>query len=209
MDRREASRSVPDHHPAHEAEVVGHGDASQVPPRYRRICSSGPKAKRRTIECRPSAPMMSPSVLRGALEGDLLGAGGFALGWRWADPAVGLVITVVILGVLRSAVTQVSARLMDAVDPALVDRATEALVAVEGVEEVRELRIRWIGHRLRAEADITADPSLTITQGHQLAHQAEDRLLARVCRLSAASAHVSPIEAHQEIEPPRSLSSDA
>jgi divalent metal cation (Fe/Co/Zn/Cd) transporter len=93
---------------------------------------------------------------------------------------------------------------MDAVDPALVDRATEALVAVE----VRELR-RWIGHRLRAEADITADPSLTITRGHQLAHQAEDRLLARVCRLSAASAHVSPIEAHQEIEPPRSLSSDA
>jgi cation diffusion facilitator family transporter len=46
----------------------------------------------------------------------LVGAGGVALGWRQADPIVGLVITVAILGVLRSAVRQVLARLMDAVD---------------------------------------------------------------------------------------------
>ena len=35
----------------------------------------------------------------------LLGAGGVALGWRQADPIVGLLITIAILGVLRSAVT--------------------------------------------------------------------------------------------------------
>src|SRR5215212_8864995 len=52
----------------------------------------------------------------------LLGAGGVALGWRQADPIIGLVITVAILGVLRSAVGQVGARLMDAVEPALVDQ---------------------------------------------------------------------------------------
>ena len=57
----------------------------------------------------------------------LLGAGGVALGWRWADPIVGLLITVAILGVLRSAVRQVGARLMDAVDPDLVDQATAAV----------------------------------------------------------------------------------
>jgi cation diffusion facilitator family transporter len=128
----------------------------------------------------------------------LLGAGGVAIGWRWADPLVGLVITVAILGVLRSAVTQVCARLMDAVDPALVDQATKALVTTEGVKEVRELRIRWIGHRLRAEADITADPSLSITQAHELAHCAEDRLLAGVRRLNAANVHVSPVGAHAQ-----------
>ncbi len=128
----------------------------------------------------------------------LLGAGGVALGWRWADPLVGLVITVAILGVLRSAVMHVGARLMDAVDPALVDQATKALVTVKGVKEVRELRIRWIGHRLRAEVDITADPSLTITEAHELAHLAEDRLLAGVRRLNAANVHVSPVGAHAQ-----------
>ena len=57
----------------------------------------------------------------------LLGAGGVALGLPWADPVVGLLITVAILGVLRSAVKQVGARLMDAVDPAIVDQATAAI----------------------------------------------------------------------------------
>ena len=94
----------------------------------------------------------------------LLGAGGVALGWREADPVIGLVITVAILGVLRSAVRQVGARLMDAVDPALVDQAVASIATVGGVEEIRELRIRWIGHTLRAEADITADPALTISE---------------------------------------------
>ncbi len=57
----------------------------------------------------------------------LVGAGGVALGWSWADPVIGLVIAVAILGVLRSAVKQVGARLMDAVDPALVDQAIAAI----------------------------------------------------------------------------------
>src|SRR6266480_3109459 len=69
----------------------------------------------------------------------LLGAGGVALGWRAADPVIGLVITVAILGVLRSAVRQVGARLMDAVDPALVDQATAAVTSVAGIRSVREL----------------------------------------------------------------------
>jgi len=43
----------------------------------------------------------------------LLGAGGAAIGWGWADPVVGLAITVAILGVLRSAVRQVGARDLD------------------------------------------------------------------------------------------------
>ena len=62
----------------------------------------------------------------------LLGAGGVAVGWVWADPIVGLVITVAILGVLRSAGRQVGARLMDAVDPGVVDQATAAIATVKG-----------------------------------------------------------------------------
>jgi cation diffusion facilitator family transporter len=126
----------------------------------------------------------------------LLSAGGVALGWQWADPAVGLLITIAILGVLRSAVVQVGARLMDAVDPALVDAATDAVAGVDGVRGVRDLRIRWIGHTLRAEADIAVDDDLTLEQAHELAHHAERHLLADVHRLNAATIHVSPVGAH-------------
>jgi cation diffusion facilitator family transporter len=126
----------------------------------------------------------------------LIGAGGVAVGWRWADPVVGLLITIAILGVLRSAVKQVGARLMDAVEPELVDQAIDAIRSVDGIEDVRDLRIRWIGHTLRAEADVTVDPSLTVTTAHDLAHHAEEHLLAYVPRLTAATIHVSPAGAH-------------
>ena len=126
----------------------------------------------------------------------LLGAVGVGLGWRAADPVIGLVITVAILAVLRSAVSQVGARLMDAVDPALVEQARRSLVGVDGVRNVDQLRIRWIGHTLHAEADITVDPAVTFAQAHDIAHHAEAHLLADVRRLAAATVHASPDGAH-------------
>ena len=126
----------------------------------------------------------------------LVGAGGVAAGWREADPIIGLVITIAILGVLRSAVRQVGARLMDAVDPKLVDQATAAVTSVRGIEDVRDLRIRWIGHTLRAEVDVTVAAGLSLAQAHDLAHHAEAHLLDQVGRLTAATVHASPSGAH-------------
>jgi cation diffusion facilitator family transporter len=128
----------------------------------------------------------------------LLGVVGTALGWRQADPLIGLVITVAILGVLRSAATQVGARLMDAVDPHLVDQARDILEKTPAIDDVRELRLRWIGHTLRAEADVSVAPSLTLEQAHDVAHHAESHLLTKVRRLTAAAIHVSPAGAHHE-----------
>jgi cation diffusion facilitator family transporter len=126
----------------------------------------------------------------------LLGALGVALGWEQADPVIGLVITVAILGVLRSAVRQIGARLMDAVDPALVAQARAAVASAAGVRSVDELRVRWLGHHLRAEVAITVDPDLTLVAAHDIAHHAEAHLLADVRRLTAATVHASPAGAH-------------
>lgn len=119
----------------------------------------------------------------------LLGAGGVALGWHWADPAVGLLITAAIALVLRDAAREVYRRLLDAVDPALVEQAEEALRAVPGVRGVGQVRMRWIGHNLRAEADIVVDPTLTVVEAHALAVAAEHALIHAVARLTAATVH--------------------
>lgn len=132
----------------------------------------------------------------------LVGAAGVAVGWRQADPIIGLLIAVAILGVLRQALTQVGARLLDAVDPGLVDQAHAAITSVADVRAVRELRIRWIGHTLRAEADITVDDTLTVLQAHDIAHHAEEHLLNRVRRLTAATVHVSPAGSHDHAATP-------
>jgi cation diffusion facilitator family transporter len=119
----------------------------------------------------------------------LAGAGGVAVGWRWADPAVGLLITAAILLVLKDAAREVYRRLVDAVDPTLVDTAEAALRAVDGVRDVGQVRMRWIGHALRAEADIVVDPHLTVVAAHDLAVTAEHALIHAVPRLVAATVH--------------------
>ncbi|BBB01186.1 putative cation efflux system protein [Actinacidiphila reveromycinica] len=123
----------------------------------------------------------------------LLGAGGTAIGWRWADPVVGLLITAAILAVLRDAAAQVYRRLMDSVDPAAVDAAEEALRRVPGVRDVGAVRMRWIGHALRAEADIVVDPHLTVVRAHELAVAAEHALIHGVPRLTAATVHIDHV----------------
>jgi cation diffusion facilitator family transporter len=126
----------------------------------------------------------------------LVSVGGLAIGWTWADPVVGLLITVALLGVLNQTVRQVGARLMDAVDPGLVDRAVEAVQSVEGVRDVAAMRMRWIGHTLRAEADVTVEPDISLAEAHEVAHHAEAHLLFYVPRLTAATIHVSPSGTH-------------
>ncbi|MEU7278122.1 cation diffusion facilitator family transporter [Streptomyces sp. NPDC045431] len=120
----------------------------------------------------------------------LLGAGGAAVGWRWADPLIGLAITAAILLVLRGAAREVWHRLMDAVDPALVDRAEHVLSHVEGVRGAGAVRMRWLGHALRAETSVVVDPSLTVVQAHAVAVAAEHALLHAVPRLTAVTVHV-------------------
>jgi cation diffusion facilitator family transporter len=122
----------------------------------------------------------------------LLGAGGVAIGWDWADPVAGLVITVAILAVLRGAAREIYRRLMDAVDPALVDQAEQTLRSTPGVLDAGQVRLRWIGHQLRAECEVTVDAGATAVQAHQVAVDAEHNLLHALPRLTAALVHADP-----------------
>jgi cation diffusion facilitator family transporter len=122
----------------------------------------------------------------------LLGAGGVALGWKWADPVIGLVITVAILAVLYQAAREIYRRLMDAVDPALVDQAEQTLKATPGVLDVGLVRLRWVGHQLWAECEIAVSGDITAVQAHAVAVNAEHDLLHALPRLSTALVHADP-----------------
>lgn len=125
----------------------------------------------------------------------VVGAAGVALGFRLADPVIGLVITVAILGVLRQAARTVFARLMDAIDPDVMDSVERSLAATPGVLEVGDVKVRWIGHALRAECEVLVDDGLSVVQGHQIAHDAEARLLRDVRRLTTSIVHAGPATA--------------
>jgi cation diffusion facilitator family transporter len=120
------------------------------------------------------------------------GASGVILGLPLADPLVGLGITVAILFVLRSAARDIYRRLMDAVDPDLLDLAEQTLADTDGVVRVASVRVRWIGHGLYAEASLDVKAGLDLERAHRIAHAAQDRLRAAVPKLREATMHVSP-----------------
>lgn len=122
----------------------------------------------------------------------LFGAGGVALGYPLADPIVGLIITAAILVVLRTAVRDIFRRLMDAVDPDLIDTAEACLGARPGVRSVRSIRMRWIGHRLHADAELDIDPNTSLQDAHSIAHDAEHQLTHALPKLDSALVHAYP-----------------
>jgi cation diffusion facilitator family transporter len=123
----------------------------------------------------------------------VLSAVGAWLGFPRADPIVGLLITVAILFVLRDAAREIYRRLMDAVDPALVDQTEQLIRATPGVIDVPNLQLRWLGNTLRAEARITVDSDTTLVDAHHLSHQVEHDLVHGVRRLTSATIHVEPL----------------
>ena len=122
----------------------------------------------------------------------VVGAMGMAAGWRLADPVVGLLVTVAVLFVLKDASRDIYQRLMDCVEPDLVDDVQRVLTSVPGVQAVEAVRLRWIGHELRAEAEIVSDADLSLADAHAIAEEAHHRLLHEIRRLGQATIHSSP-----------------
>jgi cation diffusion facilitator family transporter len=120
------------------------------------------------------------------------GAIGVAAGWRQADPVAGLLITIAVLAILKNAARDIYRRLMDSVDPALVDQVERVLCGVDGVLQATSVRIRWVGHVLQAEATVVSDRDLTLGAAHAISEQAHHRLLHEVPRLGEALIHSDP-----------------
>ena len=122
----------------------------------------------------------------------VLGALGAWAGLRVADPIAGLVISVAILAVLRHAAVDVFRRLMNGVDPALVDRIEARAAATPGVRGVRRTQVRWEGHRLWADLAVNVDADLAVADAHTIAHDVEHDLIHHVEHLYGVAVHVEP-----------------
>ncbi len=128
------------------------------------------------------------------------GAIGVGLGYPLADPIVGLLISAAILILLRSATAQMLGRLMDAVQPEMVDEVERIARETPGVVEVERVRLRWIGHALETNLAITVDQDLSVLEGHAISEEVRHRLLHQVVRLDTVVIHVNPCD-HGGVDP--------
>jgi len=128
----------------------------------------------------------------------LFGAVGVWLGYPLADPIVGLLITITILRIVWESGKSIFTRMLDGVDPEIVDEIRHAVHHAPGVKGVSEVRVRWLGHRLHAELNVAVEPQLTVEDGHEIAREVRHRLLHELIYLSNATIHVDPENASGE-----------
>ncbi len=130
--------------------------------------------------------------------GVLLGVAGVWLGYPQADALVGLAITMVVFSIVWQSGKSLFTRLLDGIDPEVVDEVRHAAGHVPGVLEVTEVRVRWLGHRLLADVNIAVASALSVEQGHQIAHEVQHQLLHHLRYLANATIHVDPANASGE-----------
>jgi cation diffusion facilitator family transporter len=109
----------------------------------------------------------------------VLGAIGVMLGFPLADPIIGIIISAAIIVLLWGTTKSIGRRLMDGIEPELVDRARHALEETPGVISVPRIQLRWVGHRLQGAATIhVPDAALSVVEGtvHQAQHNVEHAL---------------------------------
>jgi cation diffusion facilitator family transporter len=132
----------------------------------------------------------------------VLGVIGVWAGFPLADPVIGLLISTAIFILLWGTARDIGRRLLDGVEPSLVDRAEHSIRSVPGINEVETVRMRWLGHRLSVEATVTSDPTMPVGRFHQLEHQANDLIRSSVPSVAAVrlnpSAHAP---AHPAVHP--------
>ena len=112
--------------------------------------------------------------------GAFAGIGLAGLGLRIADPIVGLGISVAIVYILVGTVRKLYYRMMDAIDPTMLDEITEAARHVEGVLGVHDVRARWVGRELVATMHIDCDPNATLKNAHAVSVQVEEAVSNKV-----------------------------
>jgi len=128
----------------------------------------------------------------------LVSAIGVYLGYPLADPIIGIIMTILILRIVWESAAAVFTRILDGVDPDVPDKIKDQAKQTKGVEDVTEVRVRWLGHRMHAELNLAVNQSLSVEEGHNISTQVRHNLLHNLQFLSGVTIHVDPTNASGE-----------
>lgn len=78
------------------------------------------------------------------------------------------------------------------IDPEVVGEIAHAVGHVPRVEEVSDVRARWVGHRLHVDVSVTVPGGLSVAEGHDVARDVRHQLLHHLPHLGRVMVHVDP-----------------
>jgi cation diffusion facilitator family transporter len=119
-------------------------------------------------------------------------AAGVMLGYPILDPIAGIIISIFIFGIVIETTREIFKRLLDIVDPSLIDSIESTAITVKDVRSVHDIKARWIGHRIRVDLSIAVDENLSVKEGHNVSVRVHGELLEKIPHLKDITIHVDP-----------------
>jgi cation diffusion facilitator family transporter len=128
-----------------------------------------------------------------ASSGALFGIVASQVGYPILDPIGGLWVSFFIL---RNAVNlirdNIHTLMSGAPDRELVERVKETAAQIKEVKGILATRMRTLGSRQFVDLEIFVDADLSVREGHIIAHQVRDLLIARYDDITEVMVHVEP-----------------
>jgi cation diffusion facilitator family transporter len=122
----------------------------------------------------------------------LVGAGGVALGYPILDPIVGLGITVAIIFIVKDSAQAIWRRMMDAIEPEIVESIERAASETEGVSKVEFVRARWIGHRIHSEVGVQVPSAESVAGSYEVSERIRETAQRVVPKLERLTVELTP-----------------
>src|SRR5262245_41204183 len=127
----------------------------------------------------------------------VLGAFGVWIGYTLADPIIGLVITIVILGIVWQSAKAVLTRMLDGVDPQIINELRHSAEHIRGVQHIQTLRARWLGHRLLADTTVAVDPALSLFDARKVADELKAHAHSHLVALESLQVELVPASSRE------------
>lgn len=129
----------------------------------------------------------------------LIAVAGAVIGIPILDPIIGIVIGLAIVFITREAIVAIWYRMMDAVEPSLIERGEAVVRQHPQVKEVQQIRMRWVGHGLHIDLNLAFSSHLSMQDiddiidevGHQLFHEISNVAEVRVAPVCWESGEVN------------------
>ena len=122
----------------------------------------------------------------------LIGVAGVYFGFPILDPLVGVAITIAILFIVKDATISIFLRLLDGIEPEILAQIEHAPNHIEGVKGVRDVRARWLGHKVHCDLTIEVEPELSVKKATEISHKVESALKEHVRQLGKVVVHTHP-----------------
>ena len=139
----------------------------------------------------------------------LVGAVAVWAGFPLADPIAGLIITAVIVKIVVDSAKSVFGRMLDGVEPDVLDEIEHLASHVAGAEVPVRARARWIGHRLQVEVRIDFAGEKPVAAARELELRVAEEIRAHISYVGEILVIARPTDAQNGPEMRAGRAADA